>query len=56
MMEARIIIKMDSEINAKIVSLSISPEIKKTIPNSKINLSFSDDKIYLNIISKNVKL
>ena len=54
MIEARIIIKMDSEINAKIVSLSVSPEIKKKIPNSKINLCFSENKIYLDIISKNV--
>jgi tRNA threonylcarbamoyladenosine modification (KEOPS) complex Pcc1 subunit len=54
MMEAKIIIKMNSKDNAKIVSLSISPEIKKKIPNSKINLYFDDDKIFLNIVSKNV--
>ena len=54
MIKAKIIIKMDSKNQAEIVSLSISPEVKKKIPNSKINLYCSDDKIFLDIISKNI--
>jgi len=54
MIEAKIIIKMDSKNQAEIVSLSISPEVKKKIPNSTINLYFSDNKIFLDIISKNI--
>ena len=54
MIKAQIIIKIDSVTNAKIVTLSISPEIKKKLPNSKINLHFSDDKIFLDIVSKNI--
>jgi tRNA threonylcarbamoyladenosine modification (KEOPS) complex Pcc1 subunit len=54
MLEARIIIDMDSKTKAKIISSSISPEVKKKIPNSKINLYVLDNKIFLKIISKNI--
>ena len=54
MVEAEIIISMDSDFDARIIVESISPEIKNKIPNTKINLYVSDGKIFLDIISKNL--
>jgi len=54
MVEAKIIISMDSAFDARIVVESISPEIKNKIPNTKINLYVSNEKIFLDIISKNL--
>ena len=54
MIIAKIIISMDSAFDARIVVESISPEIKNKIPNTKINLYVSNEKIFLDIISKNL--
>jgi len=54
MVEAKIIISMDSAFDARIVVESISPEIKNKIPNTKINLYVSNEKIFIDIISKNL--
>ena len=54
MIEAKIVINMNSALDARIIGESISPEIKKKIPNSKINITFYDEKIFLDIVSKNL--
>ena len=54
MVEAEIIIEMDSANDAKIIIESISPEIKNKILNTKVSLYSSDNKIFLNINSKNL--
>jgi KEOPS complex subunit Pcc1 len=54
MVEAKIIIEMDSSFDAEIIIESISPEIKNKIPNTKLNLCLNDKKILLDINSKNL--
>jgi KEOPS complex subunit Pcc1 len=54
MVNAKIIIEMDSSFDAKIIKDSISPEIKNKIPNTKVRLNLSDKKIVLDINSKNL--
>ena len=54
MFEAKIIINIESEIDAKIIVESISPEIKKKIPNTKVNIYSNKNKIFLDIASKNI--
>jgi tRNA threonylcarbamoyladenosine modification (KEOPS) complex Pcc1 subunit len=54
MAKAEIIIDMDSNSDVRIIIDSISPEIKNKIPNTTIKLNISNNKILLNINSKNL--
>ena len=54
MVEAEIMIETDSSFDAKIIIESISPEINNRILNTKVSLYSSDNKIFLNINSKNL--
>lgn len=54
MFEAKIIINIDSDIDAEIIVESISPEVKKKIPNTKVNIYSIGNKIFLYINSKNI--
>jgi tRNA threonylcarbamoyladenosine modification (KEOPS) complex Pcc1 subunit len=54
MFEAKIIINIESKIEAEIIVESISPEIKKKIPNTKVNIYSNGNKIFLDIASKNI--
>ncbi len=54
MAKAEIILDMDSYSDARIIIDSISPEIKNKIPNTTIKLNISNNKILLNINSKNL--
>ena len=54
MIKSKIIIDIDSTIDARIIIESISPEIKKNIPNTKVILYHSNKKIFLEITSKNL--
>lgn len=53
MFEAKFKIPFNSEEEAKIILKSISPEIKKKISNTEINLHLTKNIIFLEIRSKN---
>jgi tRNA threonylcarbamoyladenosine modification (KEOPS) complex Pcc1 subunit len=54
MAKAEIIVEMDSNSDARIIIESITPEIKNKIPNTTVKLYCSNNKIFLNINSKNL--
>ena len=54
MVEAKIIIEINSSIDASIIIKSISPEIKNKILNTEVNIYSIDKKIFLDINSKNL--
>ena len=53
MFEAKFKIPFNSEEEAKIILQSISPEIKKKISNTEVDLQSSGNIVYLVIKSKN---
>ena len=44
----------DSEGEAKIVAESLNPEIKHKIPNTKVEINFKGEKIFLTITADNI--
>jgi len=54
MISIRFVFKFNSSEEARVVSKSINPEIKKKIPNTNVNISIFEKTFFMDIKAKNV--